>query len=132
LELGLPGLFGFFPFEASGTVPSFVVVDESFVDPDPFQEFLGGFRQAFPFWGVVGACNRWSKGWVDRNTLSTLARNHSSWRLQGISALSQFSQHPFMALEFSKRAGRDGNAILQQVQDHFADGVDLILVGVLQ
>jgi len=37
-----------------------------------------------------------------------------------------------MTLEFLKRAGWDGNAILQQVQDHFADSVDLILVGVLQ
>ena len=37
-----------------------------------------------------------------------------------------------MALEFSKRAGWDGNAIFQQVQDHFTDGIDLILVGVLE
>jgi len=65
-------------------------------------------------------------------TTSVLLQEMSPSRLQEISALSQFSQDPFMTLEFSKRAGWDGNAVLQQVQDHFADGVDLILVGVLQ
>jgi len=65
-------------------------------------------------------------------TTSVLLQDMSSSLRQGISTLSQFSQHPFMALEFSKRAGWDGNAIFQQVQDHFTDGIDLILVGVLE
>ena len=52
--------------------------------------------------------------------------------LQGITALPHFTQHLFMPLEFLKRAGFDGNALLQQIQDHFADGVDLVAVGVGQ
>ena len=37
-----------------------------------------------------------------------------------------------MTLEFTKRARHYGNSLLQEIQDHFADGVDLIGVGVLQ
>ena len=51
--------------------------------------------------------------------------------LQGISALSHFSQHLFMTLKGTKRAGFDGNSLLQQIQDHFTHGVDLIGIGVL-
>ena len=37
-----------------------------------------------------------------------------------------------MPLEFLKLAGFDRNSLLQQIQDHFADGVDLVAVGVGQ
>ena len=37
-----------------------------------------------------------------------------------------------MTLEFTKRARFDGNAILQQIQDHFTDSVDLIGIGMRQ
>ena len=37
-----------------------------------------------------------------------------------------------MTLEFTKGARFDGNAILQQIQDHFTHGVDLIGIGMHQ
>ena len=37
-----------------------------------------------------------------------------------------------MTLEFTERARFDGNAILQQIQYHFTDSVDLIGIGMRQ
>ena len=37
-----------------------------------------------------------------------------------------------MTLEFTERVRFDGNAILQQIQDHFTHGVDLIGIGMCQ
>ena len=50
----------------------------------------------------------------------------------GIFAFPHFAQDVFMALKRSKRLKLDGNVVLQKIQYHFTDRVDLIFVGMLE
>lgn len=74
---------------------------------------------------------------IVHDTLSVLSRNRCLSVARDVLAISSgsfsdFSQHLFMTLAFTQRGKFDGDSVLQQVQDHFADGVDLISIGMLQ
>jgi len=50
----------------------------------------------------------------------------------GVSTLPHFSQHIFMSFQFPISRSVDGNPFFQQIENHLADGVDLIGIGVFQ
>jgi len=52
--------------------------------------------------------------------------------LDGVSTLPHFSQHVFMYFQFPISYRVDGDPFFQQIENHLADGVDLIGVGVFQ
>ena len=47
-------------------------------------------------------------------------------------ASGNVAQCHFMACQFGKGGRRDGNVTFQQIERQFADGIDLIRVGMLQ
>ena len=52
--------------------------------------------------------------------------------LEGVSTFTHFSQNLFMSFQFPISHRVDGDPLFQQIEDHLADGVDLISVGVMQ
>lgn len=51
---------------------------------------------------------------------------------QRVSASSDLPQDVLMPFQFVVGLGLDGYILFQQIEDHFADGVDLIGIGVRQ
>jgi len=52
--------------------------------------------------------------------------------LDGVSTLPHFSQHVFMSFQLPISRSVDGDTFFQQIENHLADGVDLIGIGVFQ
>ena len=52
--------------------------------------------------------------------------------LDGVSASTHFAQHLFMSFQFPIRRDIDGDSLFQQIENHLADSIDLIGVGVCQ
>jgi len=52
--------------------------------------------------------------------------------LEGVSTFTHFSQNLFMSFQFPISQCADGDPLFQQIENHLADGVDLIFVGVFQ
>ena len=52
--------------------------------------------------------------------------------LEGVSTFTHFAQNLFMSFQFPISRCVDGDPIFQQIENHLADGIDLISVGVLQ
>ena len=51
---------------------------------------------------------------------------------KGMFPTGQVTQHVFVRTELIHGGGRDGNVLFQEVQHQFADGIDLIGIGVLE
>jgi len=52
--------------------------------------------------------------------------------LEGVFASTHFSQNLFMSFQFPISQCVDGDPLFQQIENHLADGVDLIFGGVFQ
>jgi len=52
--------------------------------------------------------------------------------LEGVSTFTHFTQNLFMSFQFPISGCVDGDPLFQRIEDHLADGVDLISVGVMQ
>jgi len=52
--------------------------------------------------------------------------------LERVFASTHFAQNPFMSFQFPISRRVDGDPLFQQIENHLADGVDLIFVGDLQ
>ena len=52
--------------------------------------------------------------------------------LEGVFAFTHFSQYVFMPFQFPISHCVDGDPPFQQIENHLADSIDLIFVGVLQ
>ena len=52
--------------------------------------------------------------------------------LDGVSASTHFAQHLFMSFQFPICGVIDGDSLFQQIENHLADSIDLIGVGVCQ
>jgi len=52
--------------------------------------------------------------------------------LEGVSTFTHLTQNLFMSFQFPISRCVDGDPLFQQIENHLADGVDLMFVGVLQ
>ena len=52
--------------------------------------------------------------------------------LERVFASTHFAQNLFMSFQFPISRDVDGDPLFQQIENHLADGVDLIFVGVFQ